>query len=312
MTNEINEKKKILDYNNALDHGLMMRYIDLFLQRYPFLSVGVLGKSILGREIPIITLGRGERSILYVGTHHAAEWLTSVILLRYINEFCELYKTDGKAYNYTAEQIFESRRVYIVPMLDPDGVDYQINGITRDNILYDRVIRMNGGSNDLSLWQANARGVDLNHNYDCGFMEYKRIEAEQNIPHGAPTKYSGPEPESEPEVASICSFLREEGSIRAVISLHSQGEEIFYSSEGKVAHRSSVLAHTFSRMSGYKLSVPEGSAAYGGLLDWCIQKLKLPAFTIECGKGKNPLPLGDHLRIYSVLRELLFLAPTMI
>jgi g-D-glutamyl-meso-diaminopimelate peptidase len=197
-------------------------------------------------------------------------------------------------------------------MLNPDGVEYQINGVMEDNILFERLVKMNGGSRDFSCWQANGRGVDLNHNYCVGFSEYKLIEEKEGIYNGAATKYSGNSPESEPETAAVCAFLRRNDNIRTVISLHTQGEEIFYSSKDSVAHRSNVLAHTFSRISGYKLSRPEGSAAYGGLLDFCIGELKLPAFTIECGKGKNPLPLGDYLSIYADLKELLFIAPTMI
>ena len=65
-------------------------------------------------------------------------------------------------------------------------------------------------------------------------------------------------------------------------------------------------------MSGYALSVPEGSAAYGGMLDWCIHELNIPAFTFECGKGKNPLPIDNMFKIYTDLREVLFSAPCMI
>lgn len=316
MTNQnkciINTQKPILDYRRALDHEVMMKYIEIFANRYDFIDVGTLGESILGREIPIIKIGRGEPCVLYVGVHHAMEWITGIILLRYVNEFCELYKNGGRAYNYTAEYLYSSRTVFIVPMLNPDGVDYQINGVSKENLLYDRIIRMNSESEDFSSWQANARGVDLNHNYSFGFSEYKAIEDELGIYDGGPSKYSGSAPESEPETAALCSFLRRNDAMRAVISLHTQGEEIYYSSGGRVAHRSNVLGHIFSRLSGYKLSVPTGSAAYGGLLDYCIGELKLPAFTLECGKGKNPLPLSDHLKIYADLRELLFVAPTMI
>ena len=68
---------------------------------------------------------------------------------------------------------------------------------------------------------------------------------------------------------------------------------------GKSTPRSLPLAKSFSRMSGYALSVPEGSAAYGGMLDWCIHELNIPAFTFECGKGKNPLPISQFDKIYS-------------
>ena len=40
-----------------------------------------------------------------------------------------------------------------------------------------RGLKYNQQSDDFSHWQANARGVDLNHNYDSGFYEYKKIES---------------------------------------------------------------------------------------------------------------------------------------
>ena len=308
----INENKKVMDYNRAIDYDVMMRYIDIFVKRYPFICVNYIGSSLMGRSIPVICLGEGKKGILYVGAHHGMEWITSAILLRFVNEYAELYKNNGRIYNRTIEHLFATRSIYVVPMLNPDGVDYQINGVNEENILYDRLIKMNGGSNDFRGWQANGRGVDLNHNYNFGFAEYKKLEREMNIFDGAPSKYSGEAPESECEVAYLCNYLRFNENIAAAISLHSQGEEIYYSSMGKCTPRSLPLAKSFSRMSGYELSVPEGSAAYGGMLDWCIHELNIPAFTFECGKGKNPLPIDDMFKIYTDMREVLFSAPCMI
>jgi g-D-glutamyl-meso-diaminopimelate peptidase len=77
-------------------------------------------------------------------------------------------------------------------MLNPDGVDLQIKGIEAGGILSERLLKMNGRE-DFSHWQANARGVDLNHNYDAGFHEYKKLEKENDICAGA-TRYSGEYP----------------------------------------------------------------------------------------------------------------------
>ncbi len=311
-TAKINTEKNILDYRAPLDYSVMMQYINEFSERYPFMSVSSIGESIMGRSIPIITLGNGKKSVLYVGAHHGMEWITSVLLLRFINEYCELYKKNSRIYTYTLNYIFSTRTIYIIPMLNPDGVDYQINGVSEDNVLYGRLLKMNGNSADFSHWQANARGVDLNHNYNCGFAEYKQLEAEQGIGEGAPTRFSGNMPESEPEAASLCNFLRFNDDIRAVLSFHTQGEEIYYTSGDKIAPRSKTMAAALSRMSGYLLSKPEGAAAYGGLTDWFIAEFNKPSFTVECGKGENPLPLGDYFKIYTDIREMLFMAPTFI
>jgi g-D-glutamyl-meso-diaminopimelate peptidase len=308
----MNTQKNILELKTPLDHAQMMRYIAVLSERYPFLSVTVLGESILGRSIPIITLGEGKKSLVYVGSHHGMEWITSVILLRFINEFCELYYRGSKVYNYALSYLFSTRSIHIIPMLNPDGVDYQINGIGEENVLRDRLITMNHGSLDFSNWQANARGVDLNRNYNSRYTEYKRIEREMGILGGTCVYFSGEMPESEPEVGALCNFLRFNRNIQTVLTLHSQGEEIYYTSGEKTAPRSRSIGERLAKMSGYSLCLPEENSSYCGLTDWCIDELNIPSFTIECGKGKNPLPISDSFLIYAKLRELLFCMPTII
>ncbi len=311
--NGFDRAKAMPDYKCPMDYALMMEYIDEFSKRYSFMSVTSLGESIMGRSIPIITLGEGSKSLLYVGAHHGMEWITTVLLLRFINEYCELMKKNSRIYSYTLSYLFSTKTIHIISMLNPDGVDYQINGVKCDNILYERLIGMNEGSEDFSHWQANARGVDLNHNYNAGFTEYKVLERELGISqNGAPTKFSGTMPESEPEVAYLCNYLRFNENIKMVMTLHSQGEEIYYTSGEKMAPRSKTIASALSRMSGYSLAKPGGTAAYGGLTDWCIEELGRPSFTIECGKGENPLPIKDYFKIYTHIREMLFMAPTFL
>ena len=197
-------------------------------------------------------------------------------------------------------------------MLNPDGVEYQIHGVKEDNPLYERLLSMNGQSECFTHWQANARGVDLNHNYDAGFWEYKKLEVENGIPQGAPTRYSGSAPESEPETRALCDLIRFHNDLLGVMTLHTQGEEIYFQSGGKIPKKSKAIAAKLSALSGYHLSAAEGLASYGGLTDWCIQKLDLPAFTIECGKGENPLPYAMLSSIYVDLRQALFSFPTLL
>lgn len=303
--------RPLLDYPVPLDHCMMMRYLRFFADRYSFLDFGCLGMSVMGREIPVVRLGdkSADRQVLYVGTHHGMEWITSVLLLRFINEYCDALCGDRRMYNVNLGYVFRTRCIHIVPMLNPDGTELQIHGADCSP-LRDRLIKMNGGSDDFSRWQANARGVDLNHNYDDGFFEYKRIEAENGIVAG-PTKYSGEAPESEPETAALANYIRFYEKIGTVLTLHTQGEVIYSSSRGNELPRSRHIARLFSEMSGYEIGTPEGTASYGGLTDWMINEEKRLSFTLECGKGTNPLPLGDYYKIYSPVREILFTAPVV-
>jgi len=304
---------KLTHFTSPIDYNVLMNTLQSFSEANPFLSITYVGKSVLGRGIPMVTLGEGNagrKSVLYVGCHHGMEWITSALLLRFIEDYCLAYENGYNLCNVNVRKLYSARRIHVIPQLNVDGADIQINGAD-GCILKDRLIAMNG-SDDFCSWQANARGVDLNHNYEAKFDVYKKLETEMGIFGGCKTKYSGEAPESEPEIASLCSFLRYSSDVSAVLTLHSQGEEIYSAPTGVYVPRSNSIAKLLSRMTGYKLSVPEGSAAYGGLTDWVTSKLNKPSFTIECGKGKNPLPIGETENIYSVLREAFFSLPLLI
>ncbi len=297
---------------SPMDYKTLMGTVESLINYYPFLSLTYIGTSVLGRGIPMLTLGdngRKSKSVLYVGCHHGAEHITTNVLLEFIRDCCEAYRQKKKIYGINIEKMLKHRTVYIVPQLNVDGADININGAD-NTLLRERLIKINGGD-DFSLWQANARGVDLNHNYDAGFDEYKALETEkeQNFPKS--TKYSGEYALSEPESSAVASFIEFSDEISAVMTLHTQGEEIYYTSGGVAPFRSRAVSGILSRMTGYTLAYPEGSASYGGLTDWCIRKLNLPSFTLECGKGINPLPICDSDKIYSDLHEALFTFPIL-
>lgn len=307
----ISRDRAILDYTEPMTYSLMMEYVELFAERYPEVSVTFIGESILGRSIPMLTLGNteAEKGVLYVGAHHGMEWITTAILLRFINEYGECVKDDRRMYGFGMSHTARTRFISVVPMLNPDGVDLQIGGIPKGCPMEERLLRMNGGA-DFSHWQANIRGVDLNHNYAAGFEEYKAVERELGIAGGSAGKYSGEYPESEPETAALAAYLRWSDGVKAVLTLHTQGEEIYCGDCS--AAGSERLGRMISRMTGYRLAVPEGTALYGGLTDWYTREVGRPAFTLECGKGENPLPLSDYFKIYAGLRELLFCMPVMV
>ena len=164
----------------------------------------------------------------------------------------------------------------------------------------------------MSLWNANARGVDLNHNYNAFFDEYKALERDSNISPGR-SRYSGESPESEPEVSALTSYIRYNADkLSGILTFHTQGEEIFYRSRGEEAPRSGFIAKRIAKMTGYTLSEADGMASYGGLTDWFIKEFNKPSFTIECGMGENPLPMSLSDSIYIKLRETLYTFPILL
>ena len=295
------------EWSESPGYGSLTDVLRDVYDKYGGLRLWSVGESICGREIHAVTLGSAdaEKSAVYVGCHHALEWVTAAVLIRFIEEYCEAFRCGGSMYGVPVAHTWRERRITVIPMLNPDGVELHLRGIGQDFPLAARVRAMSGG--DLSLWQANARGVDLNHNYNAGFSEYKVIERKLGIVPGA-TKYSGEYPESEPEVAALCRYLRYDASVRMLLTLHTQGE-VIYSGGTDAPAESAGIGKAVSRMSGYALENTEGTASYGGLTDWFVREFSRPAFTLECGKGVNPLPGRDFFGIYTKLRKVFFMAP---
>jgi len=290
------------------DAAARVALIDELEREYPALSHETLGRSVLGREIPLLRLGEGATHVLYVGAHHGAEGMTAAFLLRFLSEFLTAHRAGRSIEGIDPVFLLSVRTLWIVPALNPDGVELVERGLFSAGLFSERVRRMNGGSEEVSTWQANARGVDLNHNYDAGFHAYKGVEASLGIVGGAPTRYSGEYPESEPETAALARFIRSV-PLSMILSLHTQGREIYFTSGGRSLPGQAAVAARFSAMTGYRAAVPTGAAAYGGLTDWAVGRIGVPAFTVECGAGKNPLPGSAFVPTWCEIRPLLFRAP---
>ena len=272
-----------------------------------------IGESILGKKIPVITLGdaSAKKSVLYVATHHALENICTTVLMDFIEEYLKAYESYKQICGINLRYMYKMRKIHIIPMLNPDGVGYRLNGMDSENPIRERVISYNGGSEDFSKWSSNARGVDLNHNYNAYFDEYKVYERESQITAGR-GKYSGEYPESEPEIQAIANFIRYyENEIQAVLTLHTQGEEIYYKSKGYAPKGADIKARHISKMTGYQIGEAEGASALGGLTDWYIKEYNKPSYTVECGLGENPLDIKEAGGIYVRLREMLFSFPIL-
>lgn len=292
-----------------MEYTAMMLEIRCLEREFSELSVQTVGRSLLGRELPCLSFGRGRDAVLYVGAHHGMEHITSALVLRFVREFLSSGR-DASICGVSCAYLRARFRYFVLPMQNPDGVSLSVGGLGTAGILSERLLRMNGGSSDFTKWQANARGVDLNHNYDAGFWEYKRLEGKLGIYGGGPTRYAGEYPLSEPESAAVAALLRAVAPV-GILTLHTQGGEIYYTAGGYALPRCASVARAMARHAGYRASVPEGAAAYGGLTDYAVSRLGIPSYTVECGRGENPLPDASLPMLYAELRKLLWLAPIL-
>ena len=113
----------LLDCREPMFHYDMMGYLDILSIRYRFLRVIYIGKSSQGKSIPAVKIGTGDKNIIYTAGINGNETLTSIAAVRFINELCEFIRTGRRVYNISAEYIFRTRSIYVVPMVNPDGIE---------------------------------------------------------------------------------------------------------------------------------------------------------------------------------------------
>ncbi len=290
------------------DYIAMRKILDALCCRNDCLNRISIGKSCAGRDITAITLGSGSEYVLYAAAFHGSEHITSNILLMFLEEIAYAYSKNKFLAGINIKKALGDRGLIFVPLVNPDGCEISIHGESacgKDSIKFRRLC-----DGRLKNWNANLRGVDINHNFDAGWAELHAIEREMGIIGPSPTRYGGPHPHSEPETKALAS-LCDDYNIRHAIALHSQGEVIYWSYNGLEDSRSKQMAEIMATTSGYALDVPIGIAVGGGFKDWFIQKYLRPAFTVEVGRGKNPLPIADTAKLYSDIREMLTLCSIM-
>lgn len=102
---------------------LMRQNLTQLNRLFPFLNIQIAGNSALGKNIYAVKLGKGSKSVFYSASIHANEWITSVLLMKFIENYCLAYQSNSKLYGYSVRNLFNSVSIYIMPMVNPDGVD---------------------------------------------------------------------------------------------------------------------------------------------------------------------------------------------
>lgn len=261
---------------------------------YPFLNVGIIGKSLCSREIYSLSIGKSANPFLIAAGFHGQEWLTSLLALRWAEILLRSKATRTPIWGVDTFNLL--REIVIIPCVNPDGVQIAIEGPSAACRYSQMVADLSSASSE--LWNANARGVDINHNFNAGWNISRQNEIRSGILGSSPRRYGGPVPESEPETKAIVNFSKIRKPSMA-FAVHSQGEEIFWQYGNIIPPRSETIAKILAAASGYRLVDNTGLASHGGFKDWFIEYFNKPAYTIEIGKGKNPLPLSDFDSIFA-------------
>lgn len=240
------------------------------------------GTSRLGKPLHVLTMGCGARQVLINAAHHANEWLTTPLLMKFLEE---------RALDFTFcknPRWMENVTLHAVPMVNPDGVDLVFNGAGK-----------------FDHWKANIVGVDLNSNYPAGWELARKHKFARGYNKPGPRDYVGPAPLSEPESSALAAYTITR-DIDLTISMHTQGEEIYHRYADYNPPDAEELARRFAIVSGYALTDVPDESSHAGYRDWFIAAFNRPGFTIECGLGENPLPFGQFDEIYKKTSRILW------
>lgn len=274
---------------SAPDAGQYHNYSELetelkqLANTYPAIAkLHILGRSIEQRIIYGLKISdnvdqdEGEPQILFVGAHHAREWISVEVPFFLSKYLLENYNTNPRIKN-----LVDNGETWIVPMLNPDGHQY--------SVVKDRLWRKNRRDNGDGSY-----GVDLNRNYSYQW--------------GGPGSsgdtfsetYRGPQAFSEPETQVLRDFANAH-QFRAMITYHNFSQLVLFpwgytrsaaTDKALMQQLANVMADSIRNVHGKNYTPEQSSSLYlasGDATDWLYGETTVPAFTIELRpRSSNP------------------------
>jgi len=164
-------------------------------------------------------LDENEPEILYTGLHHARELISVSQTIYYMWYLLENYEKDPMI-----KQILDHTELYFIPVVNPDGLNYNIAGYDPAEDVFTRNHRKNMRDNDQNgVFDPEIDGVDLNRNYG---HEWGHDDEGSSSFEGSDT-YRGPAPFSEPETQAV-KFLCDNHDFQLALNYHSYGNLLVY------------------------------------------------------------------------------------
>lgn len=276
------------------------RMIRQLVQMYPFCRTEQITTTAFQRPVSSLVIGNGPRKVLYSASHHANEWITSLVLLKFVEDFAAAIQSGGRIYDQDAGELAQKVTLYTVPMVDPDGVDLVTGAITDGDITYDLAKRLSENYPTIPFpegWKANLLGVDLNLQYPAGWLQAREIKFSQGFTQPGPRDYVGRAPLNQFESRGLAGYT-EYIDPELVLAYHSQGKEIYWQFMDIAVPGARELGEKMAMASGYTLADVPYASGFAGYKDWFVQNFRRPGYTIEVGEGVNPLPLSQFDEIY--------------
>ncbi len=260
-------------------------------------SLESLGQTADKRQIYCLRMGnpQAEKQVIVQAGMHAREWLNCQVLMKMMERYLSEYET-GKCKGISYAALFDEVAVYVIPMVNPDGVTISQYGIgkIRGKALRKRLKKMKK-TETYKRWKANARGVDINRSFPASWAR-KRTQKRP-----ASEGYAGKRAGSEAETKAVLKLVNRLPNLQACINYHSTGELIYWGAKGKGKKRKAAyaLASMVHRTTGYRLFDESKDYGAGGDLErYLIAKKRIPYVCIETGRESCPLRHRSFNGIY--------------
>ena len=154
----------IVNTNKPYTYFTMKQNLSLLKTLFPFIDVSVIGKSVLGQDLYLVRLGNGSKSVFYSASIHANEWITSLLLMKFIEDYCDAFLTNSTIDDVSIAELFYSTSIYIMPMVNPDGVNLVNNMYDESSYPFIKAKSISSDFLDIPFpdgWKSNINGVDL-------------------------------------------------------------------------------------------------------------------------------------------------------
>ena len=264
---------------------------------YPdYVRISSIGKSELGRDIPVMILGdpNAPNHVLMQGAMHAREHFTAWLLMAIMD------------HSLNAKLLSDNVCYHIIPMSNPDGVVLSQTQVLNENQaqIYQQDLARGyvniGKAEYAKQWKANALGIDLNRNFPSGWEN----SLERNGP--SLSRYRGESPLCAAESKALAEY-NQSRKFHATFSFHSHGSVLYYQyGENKFVNDLSYsLALAVQAQTGY---IPVGGSdgtAGAGYKDWAMDALGIPSVTVEIGSTQTPLETRDIYNTFARFEDLL-------
>lgn len=279
---------------------LNQRYLQQIAGKYPFTRLEEVGATDFQRPIWMLTIGTGKRHVLFTAAHHANEWITALVLLKYAEDLADAIQRGGILFGQRAKEMADAVTIHVIPLVNPDGVDLVTGAIGPESAQYQLARELAQKYPAIPFpegWKANLLGVDLNLNYPAGWLQAREIKFAQGYTSPGPRDYVGRAPLDQMETRDLAE-LTEKLDPDLALAYHSQGKEIYWQFRDYDVPGAKELGEVMARVSGYALADTPYESSFAGYKDWFIQNFRRPGYTVEVGSGENPLPISQFPEIY--------------